>query len=141
MWSAPARPDIEGIGPLVIGVDPKREGNDRFSIAWRKGRKVEKVESDAKPIETMAAARSSRTSSTATIRPGCSSTLAATAPASTTCWSLGREVPQDRPLVNFGSSPFHPPPRDKDGKEMAGYSTAAPRCGAVARLAEAGRRG
>lgn len=40
--------DLEGIGPLVIGVDPARFGDDRFSIAWRKGRKVEKVESKAK---------------------------------------------------------------------------------------------
>lgn len=35
----------EGIGALVIGVDPARFGNDRFSIAWRQGRKVTKVES------------------------------------------------------------------------------------------------
>jgi hypothetical protein len=38
----------EGIGPLVLGIDPSRFGNDRFSIAWRKGRKVEKVESKSK---------------------------------------------------------------------------------------------
>ena len=30
----------EGVGPLVIGVDPAREGDDRFSVAWRRGRKV-----------------------------------------------------------------------------------------------------
>lgn len=35
----------EGIGPLVVGVDPARFGNDRFSVAWRQGRKVHKVES------------------------------------------------------------------------------------------------
>ena len=34
-----------GVGPLVLGVDPARFGDDRFSIAWRKGRKVLKVES------------------------------------------------------------------------------------------------
>ena len=39
---------LEGIGPLVLGVDPARFGNDRFSIAWRKGRKVQKVESRTK---------------------------------------------------------------------------------------------
>ena len=39
---------LEGIGPLVLGVDPARFGNDRFSIAWRKGRKVQKVESKSK---------------------------------------------------------------------------------------------
>ena len=38
----------EGIGALVIGVDPSRFGDDRFSIAWRRGRKVIKVESRTK---------------------------------------------------------------------------------------------
>jgi len=36
---------IEGIGPLIIGADPSRFGNDRFSLAWRKGRKVSKIDS------------------------------------------------------------------------------------------------
>ena len=40
--------DIEGIGPLVIGADPARFGDDRFSLAWRKGRQVSKIESKAK---------------------------------------------------------------------------------------------
>jgi hypothetical protein len=39
---------VEGIGPLVIGVDPSRFGDDRFSVAWRKGRKVEKTEAKSK---------------------------------------------------------------------------------------------
>lgn len=47
---------LEGIGPLILGVDPKRFGNDRFSIAWRRGRKVEKVESRAEKIDTVAGA-------------------------------------------------------------------------------------
>lgn len=38
----------DAIGPLVIGADPSRFGNDRFSVAWRRGRKVSKVESKAK---------------------------------------------------------------------------------------------
>lgn len=33
------------IGPLVLGVDPARFGDDRFSICWRRGRVVERVES------------------------------------------------------------------------------------------------
>lgn len=40
--------NLEGYGPLVIGVDPSRYGKDRFSIAWRRGRKVSKVERRAK---------------------------------------------------------------------------------------------
>lgn len=39
---------IEGIGPLIIGVDPSRFGGDRFSVAWRRGRKVTKKESKNK---------------------------------------------------------------------------------------------
>lgn len=45
---AARKASLEGIGPLVIGVDPARFGDDRFSIAWRKGRKVEKIESKTK---------------------------------------------------------------------------------------------
>lgn len=39
---------IEGIGPLIIGADPARYGDDRFSLAWRKGREVIKTESRRK---------------------------------------------------------------------------------------------
>lgn len=35
-------------GALVIGVDPARYGDDRFSVAWRRGRKVIKIESKNK---------------------------------------------------------------------------------------------
>lgn len=47
--------DLEAIGPLVIGADPARFGNDRFSLAWRKGRKVLKKESKGK-IDVVAGA-------------------------------------------------------------------------------------
>lgn len=40
--------ECEGLGPLVIGVDPSRFGDDRFSLAWRQGRKVTKIESRSK---------------------------------------------------------------------------------------------
>lgn len=39
---------VQGIGPLVIGVDPSRFGDDRFSITWRKGRQIPKIESKSK---------------------------------------------------------------------------------------------
>jgi hypothetical protein len=32
----------------VIGADPARFGDDKFSLAWRKGRQVSKVESKSK---------------------------------------------------------------------------------------------
>ena len=43
-------------GPLVAGVDPKREGDDRFAVAWRQGPRLIKVESDARPIGALEAA-------------------------------------------------------------------------------------
>jgi hypothetical protein len=39
------RANLEGIGPKVLGVDPARFGDDRFSVALRQGRKVEWIES------------------------------------------------------------------------------------------------
>jgi len=38
---------VEGHGPLVGGADPARFGDDRFSVAFRRGRKVESLESRA----------------------------------------------------------------------------------------------
>lgn len=35
---------VDGVGNLIVGVDPARFGDDNFAIAWRRGRKVEKVE-------------------------------------------------------------------------------------------------
>lgn len=43
---AARRNTCEALGPLVIGVDPGGRGlNGRFSVCWRRGRKVTKVES------------------------------------------------------------------------------------------------
>lgn len=39
---------VEGIGGLVIGVDPARFGDDDFCIAWRRGRQVSRVERKSK---------------------------------------------------------------------------------------------
>lgn len=40
--------ECHGIGPLVVGADPARFGDDRFAIAWRRGRKLYRVESRTK---------------------------------------------------------------------------------------------
>ena len=45
----------EPIGPLVVGADPARYGDDRFSLAFRQGRRVNKVESRSK-LDTVAGA-------------------------------------------------------------------------------------
>lgn len=46
---------MEPMGPLIIGVDPSRFGDDLFAIVWRKGRKITKKQTIAK-IDTVAAA-------------------------------------------------------------------------------------
>jgi hypothetical protein len=45
----------EAFGPLVVGFDPAWMGNDRASMAFRRGRVVQKVESKSK-LDTMQAA-------------------------------------------------------------------------------------
>jgi hypothetical protein len=113
---------IEGIGPLIVGVDPKREGTDRFSIAWRRGRKVEKVESDAKPIDTMQGAAKLKDIIDRDKPDRMFLDIGGNgAGIGDVLKSWGEPYSSVIRLVNFGSAPFHPSPRDKDGKEMAGY--------------------
>lgn len=38
------RRDVEGVGPLIIGVDPASGGGDRFAVCWRRGMRILKVE-------------------------------------------------------------------------------------------------
>jgi hypothetical protein len=45
---AARKTSCEGVGPLVIGADPARFGDDKFALAWRKGRQVSKIESKGK---------------------------------------------------------------------------------------------
>lgn len=111
---------LNGVGPLVIGVDPKREGADRFAIAWRRGRKVEKIESDPAPIDTVRAAgklkaiidqdRPARVFIDAGGGAGIYDILA----------SWGEPYASVCVLVSFGSAPIMPPKRDSDGRPMAG---------------------
>lgn len=42
---AARKANLEGYGPLIVGVDPARFGDDRFSVAWRRGRRVHKIDS------------------------------------------------------------------------------------------------
>lgn len=37
------RTNVQGAGPLIIGVDPASGGGDRFAIAWRRGPAISKV--------------------------------------------------------------------------------------------------
>lgn len=47
--------DLTGVGPLIVGIDPSRYGDDKFVLAWRRGRKVPKTEAREK-VETTEAA-------------------------------------------------------------------------------------
>ena len=74
----------EPSGPLVIGYDPAWLGGDRHAMALRRGRRLIKVESTAPPRH-----RGGGRLGAVGDRPGqagasCSSTSAASAPASTT---------------------------------------------------------
>jgi len=108
----------EASGPLVIGFDPAWMGDDRHAMAWRRGRRIEKIESRAK-LDTMQAAG----------------------------W-VKQVIDTDRPkrlfvdvggvgagvydrliemgygaivrAVNFGAAPFEPPPRDAHGVPSGG---------------------
>ena len=108
----------EASGPLIVGFDPAWMGTDRASMAWRRGRRVLRVESKSK-LDCMQAAG----------------------------W-LRQAIDQERPRrvfidvggvgagvydrlkeqgyggvvrpVNFGSAPVEPPPRDEHGKPSGG---------------------
>jgi hypothetical protein len=108
----------EASGPLVIGFDPAWLGEDRHAMAWRRGRRIEKIEARAK-LDTMAAAG----------------------------W-LKQVIEKDKPkrafidvggvgagifdrlremgfgdivrAVNFGSGPLEPPPLDEHGSPSGG---------------------
>lgn len=112
--------EVEGIGPLVCGADPARFGDDRFSVAWRKGRKVSKIESKTK-LDTVAGANwlkkiidedkpARMFVDVGGIGGGTIDILRS--------WG----APYDEVVisVNFGSAPFDPNPVDKDGKPSAG---------------------
>jgi hypothetical protein len=118
--AARRNPGVTPRGPLVCGADPARFGDDRFSLAWRQGRKLLKVES-RNGLDTVAGAN----------------------------W-LRQVIDRDKPrrifvdvggsgagvidilhgwggtyakivaAVNFGSAPFDPNPLDRNGRAMAG---------------------
>jgi hypothetical protein len=108
----------EASGALVIGVDPAWKGKDRFSIAWRKGRRVTSVVS-RQNIDTMEGA-------------GWVKQIIEKDKPKKVFIDVGGPGPgvYDRLVemgfgeivraVNFGSSPFEPPALDEHGKPSGG---------------------
>ena len=109
----------EGIGPLVIGYDPAWKGSDRHAMAFRKGRRVERIETRSK-LDTMQAAG------------WCKQVIDAENPARmfVDVGGVGAGV-YDRLVemgygdvvtaVNFGSAPLEPQPLDENKRPKGGY--------------------
>ena len=105
-------------GPLVIGFDPAWKGEDRHAMAWRQGRRLLKVEC-RKGLDTMQAAgwvkqvidteRPARVFiDVGGVGAGVYDRLSEMGYATTAR------------AINFGSSPFEPPPRDAHGRPSGG---------------------
>jgi hypothetical protein len=108
----------EESGPLVIGYDPAWKGSDRHAMTWRCGRKIRKVTCKHK-LDTMQGAGWAK------------QVIDTDKPARMfiDVGGVGAGV-YDRLVemgygdivtaVNFGSSPFEPPPLDEKGKPSGG---------------------
>lgn len=111
--------EVAASGPLVVGYDPAWKGSDRHSMAFRRGRKVIKIESRAK-LDTMAGAGWAK------------QVLDNDKPARMfiDVGGVGAGV-YDRLVemgygdtvtaINFGSSPLEPQPLDEAGRPKGGY--------------------
>jgi hypothetical protein len=110
----------EASGSLVIGYDPAWMGSDRHSMAWRRGRRVEKVISKSK-LDTVQAAG------------WCKQVIDADKPAKLfidvggvgagvydQLMHMGEPYASIVEAVNFGSAPFEPPPLDEQGRPSGG---------------------
>jgi hypothetical protein len=108
----------EPSGPLVIGFDPAWLGDDRHAMAWRRGRRVEKIVARQK-LDTMAAAgwvkqvidteRPKRVFlDVGGVGAGIYDRLIEMGYRHVVC------------AVNFGSAPFEPPPLDPHGRPSGG---------------------
>lgn len=108
----------EAIGPLVGGADPARFGDDRFSIAWRQGRKIIEVQSRTK-LDTVAGANwikaeiDKRGPKKVFVDMGGMG-------AGTVDLLHSWGAPYDRIVVgvNFGGAPRKPPKTDAHGKPL-----------------------
>ena len=110
----------DAIGPLVIGFDPAWKGADRGSMAFRRGRKVLKIESKMK-LDTMQGAGWAK------------QVIDAEKPAKmfVDVGGIGAGV-YDRLIemgygkivtaINFGSAPLEPQPIDEEGRPKGGYA-------------------
>lgn len=111
----------EGFGPKVAGADPARFGDDRFSIALRQGRKVERIESKAK-LSVVEGANWCR-QFIDEHQPKKMFVDVGGLGAGTVDILQSWGAPYDDIVVgvNFGSAPYAPNPKDRDGRDCGGY--------------------
>jgi hypothetical protein len=112
--------DLSGYGPLVLGADPARFGDDRFSVAWRQGRKLRKIESRAK-LDVVAGANWLKQIIDAD-KPRKVFVDVGGVGGGTVDVLHSWGAPYDTIVVavNFGSEPREPAPKGADGRPMAG---------------------
>jgi hypothetical protein len=109
----------EAYGPLIIGVDPAGMGADRTSIAWRRGRCIEKIES-RKGMDTMEVAgwvqKIIREDKPAKVNIDVGGLGVGV-------YDRLYETGSNRRVlnaVNFGGKPVEPPPLDEQGNPAGG---------------------
>ena len=111
----------QGHGPLVAGADPARFGDDRFSIALRRGRKLETLVSKSKLDVVQGANWCRQVIDEHKPKRMFIDVGGLGAGVVDILHSWGAPYDQIVVAVNFGSEPYDPPPKDRDGRVMAGY--------------------
>lgn len=109
---------VDASGPLVIGFDPAWMGDDRHSMAFRRGRKVEKIESKTK-LDTMAAAGWVKQ---VIDREKPKRVFLDVGGVGAGIYDRLNEMGYGATVraINFGSAPFEPAPLDEHGKPSGG---------------------
>lgn len=110
----------EASGPLVIGYDPAWMGSDRHSMAWRRGRRVLKVESKQK-LDTVQGAGWAK----AVIDRDKPAKMfidvgGVGAGVFDQIRHMGEPYASIIEAVNFGAAPYEPPPLDERGRPSGG---------------------
>lgn len=105
-------------GPLIIGFDPAWTGDARHSMAWRRGRKVEQVQSRIK-LNTMESAGWMKQ---VIDRDKPARVFIDVGGVGAGVYDRLCEMGYGKTLrpVNFGSAPLEPPPLDEHGKPSGG---------------------
>lgn len=110
----------EAIGPLVVGYDPAWKGSDRHSMAFRRGRKVIKIDSRNK-LDTMEGAGWAK-QVIDTEKPTRMFIDVGGVGAGVYDRLIEMGYSEVVTAINFGSSPLEPQPLDDQGKPKGGYA-------------------